>query len=93
MKVPRKAGCAAEVSKAMPGIMRPLMQMNMLLDTTSTAAMGTTGPGHKVGNRVTPNSGTIKAQAMYWKVRALPSRSLMRPTQRATSSAPTPPKR
>ena len=40
MNVPRKAGCAAEVTMAIPGIMRPLTKANIRVDTSSTPQSG-----------------------------------------------------
>ena len=69
---------------AMPGIMRALMVTNMAVVTASTAHSGTWGPGHRRGREVSTTRGRMTASAAQRNMRALPRRSVRRPTARAT---------
>ena len=57
-KVPRHWGCAAAEIRAMPGIMRPLITVNRLVEINSKAHKG------KPSDRVVAIKGSGKSQAM-----------------------------
>ena len=87
MKVPRKAGLAQEATMAMPGIMRPLMQIKNRVETISTAHIGSPAVS------VMAISGKITSTAMMRNKATLPRRSVNTPTRRALSKVATPPHR
>ena len=87
INVPRNAGCAAEVKIAIPGTMRPFIQIK---NTVVMAIMPATG---NLALKVTANSGTIITRAITRKVRTLPAWSAMRPIHCEVSKVAAPPNR
>ena len=85
MKVPRNGACAAEAMMAMPGIMRPLMQVKNRVDTIKTAHMG------RPSVNVVATMGTITSTAITRNKATLPRRSVKTPISRALNKVAMPP--